>query len=130
MNLFSKFFKKRQDRSKSQIQIFGGEGPMPKELRELLKKAKADLENDEDEALFLLKDHPGIDQIFEAGHQECAFLNKQISDAKEKANKIKRDCWDQVEAYMKYNGLWPKEIPHKQHIRLGIKNGAMVWLKE
>lgn len=127
MSFFRKFFKSKGD--KPQLQIFAGEGPMPKELREIIQMAKGQ-SRDEDEALFLLKDHPGIDQIFEAGHQECAFLNKQISDAKEKANKIKRDCWDQVEAYMKYNGLWPKEIPHKQHIRLWIKNGAMVWLKE
>lgn len=103
------------------IEITMGQG-MPSELAEILSGGHAG----KYEPLFIIKDHPQIEQLFKEASERRVFFEREAEALQDRVDASKNQLWKSVEKYMLDHGLWPKGEPHDADICLAQKNGVIM----
>lgn len=112
------------------------------DIQDLLGKLFEQHKDDDHEMvpLFLMKDHPDIDQLFkdhdpicEAHEEKIEALKKEFKERfgfLEKTHEAEHErMWNKVYAIMKERGLYPEGYKPDDEPRMGIENDVMYFRK-
>jgi len=107
-----------------EISISHGQG-LPPELAELLSSMGGSGHAGRYEPLFIIKDHPHVEHLLNAGRERKAFFQREAEALEKKVEDAHTAMWRSIETYMREHGLWPKGLPLDADPCLANKNGVI-----
>lgn len=99
---------------------------IPQELQGMLEQMNGGRHMAKD-PIFMLKDHPEVNQLLDQMGQRAQFLEKQLQQMQDEHNKFAKGHWKAIEQYMQGAGLWPNGLKIDVEICLEVRDGVMYY---